>query len=75
MQRPGDFGGRALMKDIPKQDDDLDLEQRLKAILQGTFSGPPTPLKDIPTRGGESRKLAHKNPQRRFRRQRKKRAA
>jgi hypothetical protein len=50
-------------------------EQRLRKILQGTFSGPATPLKDIPTRSGESRKLPHKKPQRRLRRQRKKRAA
>jgi hypothetical protein len=51
-------------------------EQRLKKILQGAFRGPPTPLKDIPTRDGESRKLKRKKPQRRrLRRQRKKRAA
>jgi hypothetical protein len=50
-------------------------EQRLQKILQGAFSGPPTPLKDIPTRTGESRKLKGKKPQRRLRRQRKKRAA
>jgi hypothetical protein len=49
-------------------------EQRLQKILQGAFDGPPTPLKDIPTRHGESRKLGRKKPQRR-RRQRKKRAA
>jgi hypothetical protein len=30
-------------------------EQRLQKILQGAFSGPPTPLKDIPKRNGESR--------------------
>lgn len=50
-------------------------QQRLQKILQGAFSGPPTPLKDIPTRTGESRKLQRKKPQRRLRRQRKKRAA
>ena len=48
---------------------------RLQKILQGAFDGPPTPLKDIPTREGESRKLKRKKPQRRLRRQRKKRAA
>jgi hypothetical protein len=32
-------------------------EQRLQKILKGAFSGPPTPLKDIPTRSGESRQL------------------
>jgi hypothetical protein len=52
-----------------------DAEQRLQKILQGAFSGPPTPLKDIPTRDGESRKLKRKKPQKRLRRQRKKRAA
>ena len=29
-------------------------EQRLQKILQGTFSGPPTPLKNIPKMNGES---------------------
>jgi hypothetical protein len=47
-------------------------QQRLQKILQGAFSGPPTPLKDIPTKSGESRSLARKKPQRR---KRKKRAA
>jgi len=50
-------------------------EQRLQKILQGAFSGPPTPLKDIPTKSGESRSLKRKKPQRRLRRQRKNRAA
>lgn len=51
------------------------IDQQLQKILQGAFSGPPTPLKDIPTRDGESRKLRRKKPQRRLRRQRKNRAA
>lgn len=50
-------------------------ERRLGRLLQGAFSGPPTPLKDIPTKTGESRKLQRKKPQRRLRRQRKNRAA
>jgi hypothetical protein len=51
-------------------------EQRLQKTLQGAFRGPPTPLKDIPTRTGESRAVRKKKkPQRRLRRQRKKRAA
>jgi hypothetical protein len=55
---------------------DQETEQRLQKILQGAFSGPPTPLKDIPTREGESRaERKKKQPQRRLRRQRKKRAA
>ena len=54
---------------------DEETEQRLQAILRGAFGGPPTPLKDIPTRDGESRSLKRKKPQRRLRRQRKKRAA
>lgn len=44
---------------------------RLEAALRGAFAGPPTPLKDIPKRNGESRA---ERPQRR-RRQRKKRSA
>lgn len=68
---------RALM--AGKQSDDQygaeKTEQRLQKMLQGAFSDPPTPLKDIPTWTGESRSLGRKKPQRRFRRQRKKRAA
>jgi hypothetical protein len=58
----------------PELFDEEEAEQRLQKILQGAFSGPPTPLKDIPTRHGESRQLERKKPQHR-RRQRKKRAA
>ena len=32
-------------------------QDRLQKILQGAFSGPPTPLKDIPTRTGEFRAI------------------
>ena len=54
----------------------MDTEQdRLQKILKGAFSGPPTPLKDIPTRHGESRKFERKEAPKRRRRQRKKRAA
>jgi hypothetical protein len=49
-------------------------EQRLKKIMRGAFSGPPTPLKDIPKRDGESRAIGKDQPRKR-RRQRKKRAA
>jgi hypothetical protein len=49
-------------------------EQRLQKILQGAFDGPPTPLKEIPKRDGKARRVG-KKPQRRLRRQRKKRAA
>ena len=51
---------------------DQETEQRLQKALQGAFSGPPTPLKDIPKRNGESRRIGKKKPQRRLRRQRKK---
>lgn len=34
-----------------------EVKKRLQTILQGAFSGPPTPLKDIPTRTGNIRKL------------------
>lgn len=49
-------------------------ERRLQKIMQGAFSGPPTPLKDIPTRSGESRKLrrAKKSSEKHRVRQRKK---
>jgi hypothetical protein len=60
----------ATMADQEKSD-----AQRLQAILKGAFGAPPTPLKDIPTRHGESRKFTRKKPQRRLRRQRKNRAA
>jgi hypothetical protein len=52
-------------------------DQRLQKILQGAFSGPPTPLKDIPKQNGGARSLKQKQPQRRrrLRRQRKNRAA
>jgi hypothetical protein len=30
-------------------------KQRLGALLKGAFSGPPTPLKDMPKANGESR--------------------
>jgi hypothetical protein len=30
-------------------------ERRLQRILHGAFAGPPTPLKDIPKKNGESR--------------------
>jgi hypothetical protein len=48
--------------------------ERLQKILQGAFAGSPTPLKEIPTRHGKTRKLERKSPQRR-RRRRKTRAA
>jgi hypothetical protein len=35
--------------------DQKKIEPRLQKILQGAFSGPPTPLKDIPKKSGESR--------------------
>jgi hypothetical protein len=50
-------------------------EQRLQKILRGAFAGPPTPLKDIPTKTGESRSLKRKRTKRRARRSNKKRAA
>ncbi len=55
--------------------EDSEVQRRLHKMLQGAFNGSPTPLKDIPTKRGESRSLKQKKPQRRLRRQRKKRAA
>jgi hypothetical protein len=59
------------MKAKPQEE----FEQRLRSLLHGAFSGPPTPLKNIPKRNGESRAVSKKKPQRRLRRQRKNRAA
>jgi hypothetical protein len=30
-------------------------ERRTRTVLRGAFDGPPTPLKDIPKKSGESR--------------------
>ena len=38
-----------------KQYSKQDAQRRLDATLRGAFAGPPTPLKDIPKRDGESR--------------------
>jgi len=51
-----------------------EVQQRLSTILKGAFSGPPTPLKDIPTYFGKKRAVRKDQPLRK-RRQRKKRAA
>jgi len=40
------------MADSPSKKNE---DERLKAALRGAFAGPPTPLKDIPKKGGESR--------------------
>jgi hypothetical protein len=40
-------------------------QKNLQRILRGAFAGPPTPLKDIPTKEGEARKL--KKPQKKRR--------
>jgi hypothetical protein len=53
----------------------MDEQRRLQKILQGAFSGPPTPLKDIPTRDGKQRAERKDQRRRPKRRQRKKRAA
>jgi len=42
-------------------------KRRVEAAVRGAFSGPPTPLKDIPKRNGESRSLGPKKTQRRRR--------
>lgn len=48
----------------PKQSDDSFTEQeaarRLETILKGAFKGPPTPLKAVPTRAGDERRLSRK---------------
>jgi hypothetical protein len=43
-----------------RQDDqysDEETARRLRRVLEGAFAGPPTPLKDVPTRSGKRRKL------------------
>jgi hypothetical protein len=44
---------------MPKKDNDQysdkEAQHRLKSALRGAFSGPPTPLKSIPKKNGESR--------------------
>jgi hypothetical protein len=35
-------------------------KQRLQSILRGAFDGPPTPLKEIPTRNGRPRSLTRR---------------
>jgi hypothetical protein len=57
-----------------KEEDPQEEQQRLKTLLQGAFSGPPTPLKDIPTHFGKKRAIRKDQPLRK-RRQRKNRAA
>jgi hypothetical protein len=61
------------MSENPDQHSAKEAEQRLQKILQGAFSNPPTPLKDIPTRWGKQRAEPKKQPPRK--RRRKKRAA
>jgi hypothetical protein len=39
----------------PDQRSPEETEQRLQKLLEGAFSGPPTPLKRIPKRNGKSR--------------------
>jgi hypothetical protein len=63
------------IKKSDEQRSEEETEQRLQRLLRGAFSGPPTPLKDIPTHTGESCAVRKKKPQRRLRRQRKNRAA
>jgi hypothetical protein len=60
---------------LSDQYSEQETQRRLEAILRGAFSGPPTPLKDIPKRNGESRTQRDQRPRRRSRRQRKNRAA
>jgi hypothetical protein len=53
----------------PKQNDGQyslsETQERLGALLRGAFAGPPTPLKDIPKRDGESRRLSGQPKKRR----------
>jgi hypothetical protein len=37
-------------------------EQRLRKLMRGAFAGPPTQMKAIPKRNGESRRAGAKRP-------------
>ncbi len=52
------------------QYNETETKERLQKILQGAFSGPPTPLKDIPKQNGKSRRIGKKKLQRRRKRAR-----
>ena len=42
----------------PSQYSPEETERRLRKLMRGAFAGPPTQLKDIPKRNGESRRSA-----------------
>jgi hypothetical protein len=67
--------GEGCMPEEPEQYNEQQTRRRLQKVLRGAFDGPPTPLKDIPKKGGVSRAKAKKRPQRKRVRQRKNRAA
>jgi hypothetical protein len=48
-----------------EQSSGKDAAKRLQSILRGAFAGPPTPLKDIPKKNGESRSLKRKTAKKR----------
>jgi hypothetical protein len=50
---------------MPRKRDDDETDQRLQKMLQGAFAGSPTPLKDIPTTEGKTRRLNRPKAQRR----------
>lgn len=50
-----------------RQSRDPETERRLQVILSGAFAGPPTRLKDIPTRFGDQRQQ-RRQPRKRRRR-------
>lgn len=49
-----------MTKDRPSGYNRKEISQRMEAIFRGAFAGPPTPLKDIPKRSGESRQQPKK---------------
>jgi hypothetical protein len=54
---PVNIGGIASRKmpDNAKPANQQDVQQRLQKLLHGAFAGPPTPLAEIPKRGGRAR--------------------
>jgi len=54
------------MSDSADKDSDQyspeETERRLRKLMRGAFAGPPTQLKNIPKRNGESRRAAAQKP-------------
>jgi hypothetical protein len=67
------YGGKMERKRSEDSFSERETARRVEDAVRGAFAGSPTPLKDIPKRDGKPRST--EKPQRRLRRQRKKRPA